>query len=150
MERRLAQIKIAKHVRRCFARKAFKKIIQEAVQSSHADGHGLQACHSRIAVGREMIQWEQSFITKLSAIVDVVMAVSAEMLDQLDPPATDAFSVFKTSIVTLRDVHQVIDADLKRVLKLETGQKGRLSVVFKNMAKVIKSSHRLCLGRQSL
>ena len=46
------------------------------------------------------------------------------MLDQLDPPATDAFSVFKTSIVTLRDVHQVIDADLKRVLKLETGQKG--------------------------
>ena len=50
MERRLAQIKIAKHIRRCFARKAFKKIIQEAVQSSHADGHGLKACHSRIAV----------------------------------------------------------------------------------------------------
>ena len=51
MERRMAQIKIAKHVRRRFARKAFSRIIQQAVRSRDADGHGLQACHSRIAVG---------------------------------------------------------------------------------------------------
>ena len=94
-------------------------------------------------VGREMIQWEMAFITELSAIVTVVLvtafsncnltvlsrlvyvqAVSAEMLEHLDPPAIDAFSVFKTSIVALQDAHQIIGANLKRVLKLETGQKG--------------------------